>query len=146
VLARIERDRKARLRLRAVTRTIPVEWFEDTSLPIRFIDHPHRLRADAWHRHADFTFNHHRVHVDLFGGNGSGPGFGFREERIYLDGELNGRAWSLGVSLGGGGTTEPAIALLRKDLALRVVWKEQVVQLVARKEPGVTKRLRKLRD
>lgn len=54
-----------------------------------------------------------------------------------LDGELDGRAWSLGVSLGGGGTEQPAVALLREDLALRMVWKKQVVQLVGRRgAPG----------
>lgn len=80
---RVERDQKAGRRLRSVTRTIPIEWLEDTSLAVRFIDHAHRLRPDAWHRHADFTFNDRWVHLDLFGGNGAGPGFGFREERIY---------------------------------------------------------------
>jgi len=120
-----------------------VEWVDDTSLSIRFIDHPRRLRPDAWHRHADFAFNGRWVHIDLFGGNGGGPGFGFREERIYLDDELSGRAWSLGVSLGGGGITQPAVAMLRKDLALRVEWTKQVVQLVARKEPGVNDGFRK---
>lgn len=136
VAKRIEDGQRAARKLRVVTRTIPVEWVEDTSVPVRFIGHSNRLWDDAWHRHADFTFNEHWVHADLFGGNGSGPGFGFRDERLYLDGQLVGRAWSLGVSLGGGGKSYPAVAPLREDLAIRLVWQKQIVQLVALREPG----------
>jgi len=139
VRERLARDQHAGRTLTYVARTLPVEWAEDRSVPVRFIDHENRLRPDAWHRCGDFTFNGHHIHIDLFGGNGGGPGFGFRDERIYIDGELRGRGWQMGASIGAGGMDHPAVALIRPDLGIRIVWQEQIVQLVMREEPGVKK-------
>jgi hypothetical protein len=140
VIERLARDQRVGLELTYVARTIPVDWTEDTSVPVRFIGHASRLQANAWHRCGDFTLNGQRVHIDLFGGNGGGPGFGFRDERIYIDDQLRGRGWQMGNSLGGGGMNHPAVALLRPDLGIRIVWREQIVQLVMREEPGVKKK------
>ena len=143
VLEGLARSQRVGRELSYVARTIPVTWTDDTSVPVRFIGHANRLRADAWHRCGDFTFNEHHVHIDLFGGNGGGPGFGFRDERIYIDGRLRGRGWQMGNSIGGGGMNHPAVALLSPDLGIRIVWQEQIVQLVMREEPGVKKTTRR---
>jgi len=139
VCARIEADRQRARALRVVTRRIPIPWIEDRSLSVRFINHPSRLR-DEWRRSAELTFNEEPVRVEAFGGNGSGPGFGFEDVRIYLNGEIVGRAWSAGCSLGFGGGFGPAVAMLRDDLALRVDHKRENLELVRATEPGAKTR------
>lgn len=119
-LERLDRDRRLAARLRSVTRRIPLEWIDDRSVDVRFIGHANRLWPGAWRKTAHLTFNGQHADVEGFGANGSGPGFGFTDWRIYLDGALVGRAWSLGCSLGCGGRVGPAVAMLRPDLALRL--------------------------
>jgi len=135
VHARIDADRLRAKHLNVVTRTIPIPWVKDRSVAVRFIATPNRLRG-AWRRSAEVTFNARAVFIEAFGGNGGGPGFGFTDVRVYLDGEIVGRAWSGGCSLGFGGGIGPASAMLRDDLALRVDQSMQNVELVRLRSLG----------
>jgi hypothetical protein len=135
VLARIDADRRRADRFRVVTRTIPIVWVEDHSVRVRFIAHYSRLR-DAFRRWSELEQSGHRIYLETFGGNGSGPGFGFTDIRIYLDGVIAGRCWGGGCSLGFGGGVGPAVAMLRDDLALRFGPKLENLELVRETEPG----------
>lgn len=95
-------------------------------------------RGPSWRRSATFEFDDRQVDIEVFAGRGSGPGFLFKDIRLYLDG-LNGivvgRAWCGACSLGFGGGAGPAIALLRDDLAICVtrpttITRERVVVTV----------------
>ena len=119
VRARIEADREPAEALRLAASGIPIGWSYDRSLSGRFTGAARRLRS-TWRRVAEFTINDQRISLEAFGGFGSGPGFGFREVRVYLDDVLVGRAWSGGCSLGFGGGSGPAVALLRDGCAVRV--------------------------
>ncbi len=119
VLARIDADRQRASALPVIARRIPIHWTKDRSLGKRGHDGYYRLRS-SWRRFAELRFNERHVYLEAFGGFGSGPGFGFKDVRIYLDGAIVGRAWRGGCSLGFGGGVGPAVAMLRDDLALRV--------------------------
>jgi hypothetical protein len=114
-------------------------WHEDRSVRVRFIGHLSRIR-DAWRRWAELEFNGSSIFLEAFGGNGSAPGFGFRDLRISLEGQIVGRAWRAGCSLGFGGGFGPAVAMLRDDLALRVDSEWLHLELVRLTEPGAKKR------
>jgi len=141
VLARIDADRHRARVLRVVTRTLPIAWVEDRSVTVRFIGHCNRIR-DEWRRWSELEFSGRRVYVEAFGGNGSGPGFGFRDVRIYLDGLIVGRAWGAGCSLGFGGGFGPAVAMLQDDLALRVDSKMENLELMRATKPRARRRAR----
>jgi hypothetical protein len=136
VLAKIDEDRRRAHPLRAVTRRIPIPWVEDQSVSARFIGHMYRL-SDARRRFADMTFNGEPLYLEWIEGNGHGPGFGFSEVRIHDRDGIVGRAWSVGCSLGFGGSVGPAIAVLEDGLALRIDGKKENLELVRLKEPGV---------
>ena len=51
---------------------------------------------------------------------GSAPTFRFTDVRIYVDGQVMGRAWTVGCVLGFRAARGPAVAMLRDDVALRV--------------------------
>ena len=119
LIAHIDAERRQIERLKVTTRTIPLTYVEDPSLPSRFIAHVDRLE-NPFRRVATFTFNGVRVDVDQIGGRGYGPGFSFIDLRIFFGFELRGRAWQCGSSIGLGGRLGPAGILLRDDLALVV--------------------------
>lgn len=119
VLARIEADRQRAGGLPLVARRIPIHWTKDRSLGKRGHDSHYRLHS-SWRRFAEHRFNERHVYLEAFGGKGCGPGFAFKDVRIYLDGAIVGRAWRGACSLGFGGGVGPAVAMLRADLAIRV--------------------------
>jgi hypothetical protein len=126
-LARIDVDRQRAVALPLVLRAIPIHWTIDRSVNERFTGHASRLRP-AWRRFAELRFNEQHIYIEAFGGIGSGPGFGFKDVRIYLDGAIVGRAWRGGCSLGFGGGVGPAVAMLPDGRALRVAPELQVDQ------------------
>jgi hypothetical protein len=119
LLARMEHDRARAVTFPLAASNIPIRWRYDSYLLKRSTGAGVRLRS-TWRRVAEFTTHGQRVYLEAFGGTGSGPGFTFRDVRIYLDDELVGRAWRGGCSLGFGGSCGPAVALLRDDCAVRV--------------------------
>jgi hypothetical protein len=101
VIARIEADRERAAALPLAASCIPIGWSHDRSLSGRFTGAAYRLRS-TWRRVTGFIVNGQRIY------------------RIYLDDVLVGRAWRGGCSLGFGGGSDPAAALLRDDCAVRV--------------------------
>jgi hypothetical protein len=140
VTERLNAERDQASRLKVTTRTIPLEYADDNSLPSRFIAHASRLENPR-RRLARFTFQGVPVHVDRIEGRGHNPGFGFVDVRIFFNYELRGRAWRFGCALGIGGIGGPAVVLLRDDLALVVadnhehVYLRRLTALLAAKRP-----------
>jgi hypothetical protein len=125
---RLSAERKKAGCLRITTRTIPLQYVEDPSVPSRFIAHERRLENPR-RRVASFTFGGVPVHVDRIEGRGYSPGFGFVDLRIFFNYELRGRAWRFGCALGIGGIGGPAVVLLRNELALVVADDHESVYL-----------------
>lgn len=119
VSARIDADRKRAKSLRVLGPSIPIKWAYDSNL-IKVSRGPTCQLRKTWRRVARYTHEGREVYLEAFGGIGGGPGFGFREVRLYINKTIVGRAWVGGCSLGFGGSVGPAIALLGEGLALRV--------------------------
>lgn len=119
VHARMDADRTRAASLPLAAARLPIGWSYDSTLRQRSTRAGVRLRS-TWRRVTGFTINDQRVYLEAFGGIGSGPGFGFKDVRIYLDDVAVGRAWKGGCSLGFGGSSSPAVALLRNGCAVRV--------------------------
>jgi len=119
LLARMEVDRARAAALPLAASGIAIKWSYDSNLRTRSTAAGVRLRS-TWRRVSSFIVNDQRLYLEAFGGTGSGPGFTFRDVRIYLDDVLVGRAWRGGCSLGFGGSCGPAVALLRNGCAVRV--------------------------
>ena len=85
------------------------------------------------------------VHLDARGGCGFAPGFAFQDVRISLDGRIVGREWSGGCSLGFGGRVGPAVAMLRRDLALRIDGTMEYLEVVRSTELTTSKARRLLK-
>jgi hypothetical protein len=98
--------------------TIDARWDlgpgDDAIRPREPLPHLHECR----HRHTTLLLGGTRVHIDRTAGTGSGPGFSFVEVRIYIDERIVGRAVKIGCSLGAGGSTFPAVALIGDRLVL----------------------------
>ncbi len=141
--ARIEAGRERANGLMATTEEIALRWKNDSTLHRRFVGNGYRL-SDTWRHYATFEFADRQVDIEVFSGIGGGPGFAFKDVRLYLDGLVVGRAWCGACSLGFGGGAGPAIAMLRDDLALCVVrpntiTKERVVVKVKRPLRGLAR-------
>lgn len=119
VVARMDADRERAEALPLAVSRLPVGWSYDSSLRRRSTAAGVRLRS-TWRRVSDIVIDGQRIDLEAFGGFGGGPGFGFREVRLYVDDVIAGRAWSGGCSLGFGGRSRPAVALLRNGWAVRV--------------------------
>ena len=119
LLARMEVDRAKAAALPLAASGVAIKWSYDSTLRRRSTGAGVRLRS-TWRRVAHFTVKDQRIYLEAFSGMGSGPGFGFRDVRIYVDEVLVGRAWRGGCSLGFGGNSGPAVALLRDNCAVRV--------------------------
>jgi hypothetical protein len=119
LLARMELDRTRAAVLPLAASGIAIKWSYDSNLRRSSTAAGVRLRS-TWRRVSSFIVNDQRVYLEAFSGIGVGPGFGFRDVRIYVDDLLVGRAWRGGCSLGFGGSSGPAVALLRDDCAVRV--------------------------
>ncbi len=117
--ARMEADRTRAASLPVAAARLPVRWSNDSTLRKRSARAGVRLHS-TWRRITSFTVNDQRIDVEAFGGIGGGPGFGFKDVRIYVDDVLVGRGWRGGCSLGFGGSNGPAVALLRNGCAVRV--------------------------
>ena len=117
VLAAFAADRERARSLPVVVQAVPSGWSYDSSLRRHSAGDRTRLRA-AWRRVTSFTAGRCQIYLEAFGGIGGGPGFGFRDVRIYVDGRLAGRAWKGGCSLGFGGGAGPAVAMLPRCLAI----------------------------
>jgi hypothetical protein len=72
------------------------------------------------HIHTEFTVDGERVHVDRLEAKKFGPGRAFLEFRIFVDGQLVGRAGAAGTSLGAGSSDFPAVALVGENRILTV--------------------------
>lgn len=83
-------------------------------------DHMVAGRRHATHVHGDTEVDGLGVHVDWVWVRAWGPGRSLAEVRVFVDGTLAARAWRGGCSLGGGGTSFPAVAWVQPDLALVV--------------------------
>ena len=84
------------------------------------------------HIHADILVDGHSVHIDLCAATMFGPGRSWREVWIFVDGSLAGRAHRCGSSIGVGGDTFPAVALVGSGALLTVDADiERVVQIEA---------------
>jgi hypothetical protein len=70
------------------------------------------------HIHAEFPIDGHQVHIDWITATRFGPGRSLTEVRIFIDGKFAGRAGYTGSSLGGGGSSFPAVALIGNGKAL----------------------------
>lgn len=116
--ARMEVDRKRAAALPLAAARLPIGWSYDSNLRKRSTAVGVPLRS-TWRRISSFTVNDQHIYLEAFGGIGGGPGFGFKDVRIYVDDVLVGRAWRGGCSLGFGGSSGPAVALLRDDCAVR---------------------------
>jgi hypothetical protein len=66
------------------------------------------------------VINNHVVHIDMVDVRKYGPGRSVREFRIFVDGELAGRAGECGCSLGFGGGDLPAVARIDSDAVMTV--------------------------
>ena len=119
LLARMEVHRTRAASLPLAAARLPIGWSHNSTLRRRSTAAGVRLRS-TWRRVSRFIVNDQRIYLEAFGGIGGGPGFGFRDVRIYVDDELVGRAWSGGCALGFGGSSGAAVALLRDDCAVRV--------------------------
>ncbi len=117
--ARMEADLTQAASLPLAAARLPIRWSYDSNLRKQSARAGVRLRS-TWRRVASFTVIDQRIYLEAFSGIGGGPGFGFRDVRIYVDDVLVGRAWRGGCSLGFGGSNGPAVALLRNGCAVRV--------------------------
>jgi len=72
------------------------------------------------HIHADLFVDRHGVHVDVCAATMFGPGRSWWECRIFVEGTLSGRGHRCGSSIGVGGRTLPAIALVGRRHVLCV--------------------------
>ncbi len=104
LLARMEVHRTRAASLPLAAARLPIGWSYDSTLRRRSTADGVHLRS-TWRRVSRFIVNHQRIDLEAFGGIGGGPGFGFRDVRIYVDDELVGRAWSGGCALGFGGSS-----------------------------------------
>jgi hypothetical protein len=119
VHARMEADRERAASLQVAAARLRIGWSYDRTLRKRSARAGVRLHS-TWRRVASFTIDDQRVYLEACGGMGTGPGFGFKDVRIYLDDVLVGRTWRGGCALGFGGGSAPAVALLRNGSAIRV--------------------------
>ena len=112
------RARRRRLSWKPAS-TLSVEWSVGSGDGTRLADGDgllHRRR----HLHASTTVGTRSIHIDWATGMGGGPGFYYKLVRVYVDGALVDESahggCSLGFSLWGG----PALAVIRRGLAVGV--------------------------
>ncbi len=98
---------------------------DDASLmPLAFEEN----RGETWrwapdtpsHIHTELRVAGHALHIDVVSATKYGPGRSYWEARIFVDGELAGRGGKGGSSLGGGGSSLPAIAWIGDALVIQV--------------------------
>lgn len=119
VHVRMDADRTRAAALPVAAARLPVRWSNDSTLRKRSARAGSRLHS-TWRRVTSFTVIDQRISMEAFGGMGGGPGFAFKDVRIYVDDVLVGRGWRGGCSLGFGGSSGPAVALLRNGCAVQV--------------------------
>jgi hypothetical protein len=77
---------------------------------------PHAER----HMHAETRIDHHLVHIDVVSLTKYSPGRSVDECRVFVDGTLAGRGGKCGSSIGVGGYSLPAVALVDVGVAVTV--------------------------
>jgi acyl-CoA-binding protein len=106
----------------AEIQTVEAEW-ESAADDVRFVPAPKGTsfaKGSPTHQHTEFGLDGHLIHIDRVGATRGGPGRSIVEYRIYLDGQFAGHGGRGGTSLGGGGDSLPAVALLGQDKILTV--------------------------